>query len=52
MTPLADHAHVLPFASQVDEWTAEPSWPHTHVEVVDPSIPNQPNPGSGYDDCP
>ena len=52
VTPLADHAHVLPFASQVDEWTAEPSWPHTHVEVVDPSIPNQPNPGSGYDDCP
>ncbi|WP_108668054.1 hypothetical protein [Euzebya rosea] len=52
VTPLAAHAHVLPFASQVDEWTAEPSWPHTHVEVVDPSIPNQPNPGSGYDDCP
>lgn len=37
----------LPFSSQVDEHTAEPSWPHVHVEVVDPSIPNRPKPGGG-----
>lgn len=37
----------LPFESQVDELTAAPSWPHVHLEVVDPSIPNQPNGGSG-----
>jgi hypothetical protein len=38
----------LPFASQVDEVrTADPPWPHVHVEVVDPSIPNRPSPGGG-----
>ena len=35
----------LPFESQVDELTAEPAWPHVHVEVVDPSIPDRPSPG-------
>ncbi len=47
VTPVADRARTLPFASQVDEYTAEPSWPHVHVEVVDPSIPDKPNPGGG-----
>ncbi len=38
----------LPFGSQVDERrSADPAWPHVHVEVVDPSIPDRPSPGSG-----
>lgn len=41
-------AHQLPFKSQVDEMkTADPPWPHVHVEVVDPSIPDRPSPGGG-----
>ena len=51
-TVLASTARQLPFESQVDELrTADPAWPHVHMEVVDPSIPNVSNPGSGYDDC-
>lgn len=42
VTPLAAHARVLPFASQVEERTGTPPWPHVHVEVVDPSIPDRP----------
>ncbi|HUF33428.1 MAG TPA: hypothetical protein VMN58_09505 [Acidimicrobiales bacterium] len=45
VTVLAPRATVLPFESQVDEHTAEPSWPHVHLEVVDPSIPNRPKGG-------
>ncbi len=38
----------LPFESQVDELrTAEPAWPHVHLEVVDPSVPDRPSPGGG-----
>ena len=47
VTVVGDHAHVLPFASQVEEGGAQPVWPHVHVEVVDPSIPNIPSPGGG-----
>jgi len=48
VTLLALHANQLPFESQVDESrTADPAWPHVHVEVVDTAIPDQPNPGSG-----
>lgn len=39
---LADHARVLPFPSQVEDDTGLPPWPHVHVEVVDPSIPDRP----------
>jgi len=46
-TVLAGGPTPLPFASQVDEHTAEPSWPHVHIEVVDPSIPDRPSPGGG-----
>lgn len=46
-TVLAPRATVLPFASQVDATTATPSWPHVHLEVVDPRIENVPNGGSG-----
>ncbi len=47
VTVLADGPTPLPFDSQVDEHTADPSWPHVHVEVVDPSIPDRPSPGGG-----
>ncbi len=40
-TEVAPRATVLPFESQVDELTPHPHWPHVHVEVVDPSIPDQ-----------
>jgi murein DD-endopeptidase MepM/ murein hydrolase activator NlpD len=46
-TIIAPRATKLPFASDVDEFTASPHWPHVHIEVVDPSIPNRPSPGSG-----
>lgn len=48
VTPLAARARVLPFPSQVEEATGEPPWPHVHIEVVDPSVPDRPT-GSG---CP
>ena len=49
-TLVAPMATPLPFESQVDEHrTADPAWPHVHIEVVDPSIPNKPSPGGG---CP
>lgn len=44
-TVLADGPRRLPFGSQVDAGTSSPSWPHVHIEVVDPSIPDRP--GSG-----
>lgn len=46
-TALAPRPTKLPFESQVDETTASPAWPHVHIEVVDPAIPNKPSPGSG-----
>jgi len=48
VTQLAPRATPLPFESQVDELSAaKPAWPHVHIEVVDPSIPNIPSPGGG-----
>ena len=48
VTVVAPHATHLPFESQVDEVrTADPAWPHVHIEVVDPSIKNVPSPGGG-----
>jgi hypothetical protein len=45
-TVIAPGPHVLPFPSQVDELaTAKPPWPHVHIEVVDPSIPDRPGAG-------
>jgi hypothetical protein len=47
-TVLSSGPHILPFKSQVDEMkTSDPPWPHIHVEVVDPSIPDRPSPGGG-----
>lgn len=48
-TRIADSARTLPFESQVDEFSGEPSWPHVHVEVVDTSVPDTRPPGPG---CP
>jgi biotin carboxyl carrier protein len=48
VTVVAPQATQLPFESQVDEArTADPAWPHVHIEVVDPSIPNVASPGGG-----
>jgi biotin carboxyl carrier protein len=47
VTVVGTQARQLPFASQIDELTAQPAWPHVHVEVVDPTIPDKPNPGGG-----
>jgi murein DD-endopeptidase MepM/ murein hydrolase activator NlpD len=42
-TVIAPRPTQLPFESQVDKVrTAEPAWPHVHIEVVDPSIPDRP----------
>ncbi|MEX2658240.1 MAG: hypothetical protein WD232_00985 [Acidimicrobiales bacterium] len=46
-TVLADRPTRLPFESQVDERSTPPAWPHVHIEVVDPSIPDRPSPGGG-----
>ena len=45
ITVVGTSAAVLPFSSQIDELTASPSWPHVHLEVVDPSIPDRPSSG-------
>ncbi len=47
VTVIAPRPTILPFGSQVDDHTAEPAWPHVHIEIVDPSIPDRPNPGGG-----
>jgi hypothetical protein len=52
VTVIAPGARILPFVSDVDNLrTQDPAWPHVHMEVVDPSIPNVPNGGSGYENC-
>ncbi len=47
VTVLAARARKLPFRSQIDDHTAEPSWPHVHIEVIDPAIPDRRPPGGG-----
>lgn len=42
---LASSARQLPFESQIDAFTEPPAWPHVHIEIVDPSIPDRPSPG-------
>jgi biotin carboxyl carrier protein len=45
-TVIAPGPTQLPFESQVDELrTVDPAWPHVHIEVVDPTIPDRPTPG-------
>jgi hypothetical protein len=49
-TVLAPRPTQLPFESQVDEVSpVKPAWPHVHIEVVDPSVPDRPSPGGGCD---
>lgn len=43
VTVVGAHARQLPFASQVDEHTAAPHWPHVHIEVVDPTVHDRPS---------
>jgi hypothetical protein len=47
VTRIAAHPTRLPFASQVEDFSARPVWPHVHVEVVDPTIKNPPGVGGG-----
>jgi hypothetical protein len=42
VTRLAARSRVLPFPSAVNDDTALPAWPHVHIEVVDPSVPDRP----------
>ncbi len=44
-TKVGANARKLPFDSQVDDFTADPSSGHIHIEVVDPSIPDRPSGG-------
>ena len=46
-TVIASGPTQLPFESQVDKHTSQPSWPHVHLEVIDLSIPDIPSPGGG-----
>ena len=46
-TPISPNARKLPFQSQVDKVTAQPAWPHVHIEIDDPDIPDRPTPGGG-----
>ncbi len=46
-TPISPNARKLPFQSQVDKVTAQPAWPHVHIEIDDPHIPDRPTPGGG-----
>ena len=45
VTVVGDRPRLLPFRSQVDDHTAAPHWPHVHVEVLDPSVPDRPGDG-------
>ena len=42
-TVVGARARPLPFQSQVDEVTAQPAWPHVHLEIDDPTIPDRPS---------
>jgi len=42
VTVVAPHATRLPFESQVEKGSHRPAWPHVHVEVDDPTVPDRP----------
>jgi hypothetical protein len=42
VTVVAPRATRLPFESQVEEGSYRPAWPHVHVEIDDPNIPDRP----------
>lgn len=47
VTRVGTGARALPFESQVDVHSADPSWPHVHLEVVDTTVPDTRPPGPG-----
>ncbi len=47
VTVVGNDPAILPFESQINEFTTNPSWDHVHIEVIDPSIPNRPSSGGG-----
>ncbi len=42
VTFVAPRATKLPFESQVEKGSYRPAWPHVHVEIDDPSVPDRP----------
>ncbi|HVF14996.1 MAG TPA: M23 family metallopeptidase [Acidimicrobiales bacterium] len=42
VTVVAPRATRLPFESDVEDGSHRPAWPHVHVEIDDPSIPDRP----------
>ena len=42
-TVISPRARTLPFQSQVDKVTARPAWPHVHIEIDDPTVPDRPS---------
>ncbi len=44
-TRVGSKVRILPFESQIDKTTADPSNGHIHIEVVDPTIPDRPSGG-------
>jgi hypothetical protein len=42
VTVVAPRATRLPFQSQVEEGSYRPAWPHVHIEVDDPNVPDRP----------
>ncbi len=44
-TKVGTNVRKLPFESQIDKSTADPSSGHIHIEVVDPTIPDRPSGG-------
>jgi len=42
ITVVAPRATRLPFQSQVEEGSYRPAWPHVHIEIDDPNVPDRP----------
>jgi len=42
VTVVAPRATRLPFESQVEEGSYRPAWPHVHIEIDDPTVPDRP----------
>lgn len=42
VTVVAPRATKLPFESQVEEGAYRPAWPHVHIEINDPTVPDRP----------
>jgi len=42
VTVVAPRATRLPFESQVERGSHRPAWPHVHIEIDDPNVPDRP----------